>query len=108
MAVSPEQRAFVSELFSDVGKITTRAMMGGLCIYADGDIFAILGSDEQVYLKAKGQLADDLAAEGCAKFSMTRKDGSVGSMGYWTLPDAALDDPDLACDWARRALADQR
>ena len=25
-------------------------------------------------------------------------------MGYWTLPEAALDDPEAACDWARRAL----
>jgi len=35
---------------------------------------------------------------------MTRKDGSVASMGYWTLPDGALDDPEEACHWARKAL----
>jgi len=26
-------------------------------------------------------------------------------MAYWTMPEEAVDDPDLACDWARRALA---
>jgi DNA transformation protein len=26
-------------------------------------------------------------------------------MGYWRLPDAALDDPDLAAQWGRKALA---
>lgn len=26
------------------------------------------------------------------------------SMGYWTLPETALDDPDEAVVWARRAL----
>ena len=27
------------------------------------------------------------------------------SMGYWTLPEMALDDPDEAVAWARRSLA---
>ena len=26
-------------------------------------------------------------------------------MGYWSLPDAAVDDPEAACAWARQALA---
>ncbi|MCR6643408.1 MAG: hypothetical protein NVV62_02155 [Terricaulis sp.] len=26
-------------------------------------------------------------------------------MSYWRMPDAALDDPDLAAAWARKALA---
>jgi DNA transformation protein len=30
------------ELFSGLGDITTRKMMGGLCLYHDGTIFAIL------------------------------------------------------------------
>ena len=28
-------------------------------------------------------------------------------MGYWSLPEAALDDPEAACDWAPRVLAFQ-
>jgi TfoX/Sxy family transcriptional regulator of competence genes len=30
------------ELFSGLGDITTRKMMGGLCLYHEGTIFAIL------------------------------------------------------------------
>ncbi len=105
MAVSAEQKNFILELFEEVGPITSRAMMGGMTFYADGEVFAILSSDEQIYLKAKGALAQELEAEGCSIFSMTRKDGSIASMGYWTLPDAALDDPEEACRWARKALA---
>ena len=37
---------------------------------------------------------------------MTRKDGKVASMGYWTLPDSAIEDPDEACAWARRSLTE--
>jgi DNA transformation protein len=93
------------ELFSGLGDVSTRKMMGGLCLYSDGAIFAILSSDGRVYLKAKGAFADRLAAEGAEIFSYDFGTGKgAGSMGYWTLPDAALDDPDLACDWARQAL----
>ena len=104
MAVSAQAKAFVMDLFSGVDALSTRAMMGGLCLYSHGQIFAILSSDEEIFLKADGPLAEDLEAEGSRKFAMTRKDGSTGTMGYWTLPDAAQDDPDLAAAWAHRAL----
>lgn len=105
LAVSPEQKAFVLELFEGVGALSSRAMMGGMTFYSGGETFAILGSDEQIYIKAKGALAREMEEAGSTIFSMTRKDGSIASMGYWTLPDAALDDPDEACRWAQKALA---
>ena len=101
MSLTPEQIAYAAELFAPLGgEITTRKMMGALAIYHDGVIFAALDGEGRVYLKAKGAFAQDMAAEGATPFETAR-----GTMGYWTLPDAALDDPDLACDWARRALA---
>ncbi|WP_264186500.1 TfoX/Sxy family protein [Celeribacter naphthalenivorans] len=75
-------------------------MMGGLSIYSDGQIFAILSTDGRVYLKAAGDFAKDLAAEGSVKFEMENGRG----INYWTLPEAALDDPQEACAWARQAL----
>ena len=42
MAVSEEQIAHALELFDGVGPMTTRKMFGGLAIYADGKVFAIL------------------------------------------------------------------
>ena len=83
-------------------------MMGGLTLYCDGQIFAIVTGEERIYLKAAGRLAEALAAEGAEQFAYTRRDGVTARMGYWSLPDAALDDPEAACDWARRALADRR
>ncbi len=105
MAVGAAQRAFVLDLFDDLGEVTARAMMGGLAIYAAGRIFAILGPEDRLYLKASGPLAADLAAEGSEQFVYARPDGRTARMGYWTLPDAALDDPAEACAWARRSLA---
>ena len=80
-------------------------MMGGLTLYCDGQVFAIVTGEERIYLKAAGGLAEALAAEGAEQFAYTRKDGVTARMGYWSLPDAALDDPEAACDWARRVLA---
>ena len=105
MAVSPGTREWVLELFEPLGGVTARAMMGGLALYSDGRIFAIVGGDDRVFLKADGALASALAAEGAERFTYARSGGAAVAMGYWSLPDAAIDDPDAACDWARRSLA---
>jgi DNA transformation protein len=49
-------------------------------------------------------VAEALAAEGAEQFTYDMG-GKPARMGYWTLPDAAIDDPEAACAWARRALA---
>lgn len=101
MSVGNDEIAFVHEIFQDLGPLTHRKMMGGASFYRDGQIFAILSSEGVIYLKASGAMADRLAQAGAKKFEMDDGRG----MNYWTLPDAALDDPDAACDWARAALA---
>ena len=103
MAVSAGTRAFVLELFAGLDAVYARAMMGGLAVYSAGRIFAIVGPEDRIFLKASGPFAEALAAEGAEQFSYAR-DGKTARMGYWSLPDAAVDDPDAACDWARRAL----
>lgn len=93
------------DLFADLGEITTRAMMGGTVFYADGKLFATHHGQGRLYLRTKGALARRLEAEGEHQLTWTRpSDGQVQTMGYWSLPDAALDDPALACDLARDAL----
>ena len=104
MAVSAATRAFVLELFEDLGGVTARAMMGGLAVYRDGRIFALVTSDERIYLKASGALADGARRRRRRAVHLPRAGGGTARMGYWSLPDAALDDPEAACAWARRAL----
>lgn len=101
MSVSDADIAYAHDLFASLGTITSRKMMGGLTLYVDGQIFAMYDSQTAMYLKAKGAMAEELAAAGAQQFG----DDKGNVMGYWTLPDAALDDPDAACDWARRVLA---
>ncbi|MEM1374197.1 MAG: TfoX/Sxy family protein [Pseudomonadota bacterium] len=106
MAVTDEDIAFIRDVFSALPDLSHRKMMGGLSLYSETRIFAIMGADGRVYVKAVGPLAQDLEEAGSEIFKMTRKDGSVASMGYWTLPESALDDPEEAAMWGRRALAE--
>ena len=106
MTLSKADIAFVKELFADMPDLTTRKMFGGLALYSDGQIFALLRSDAQILIKANdGPFADHLADMGAEKWTYTRKNGAASSMPYWSLPDAALDDPAQACDLARAAVA---
>jgi DNA transformation protein len=105
MAVSQGDIDRAVELFAGLGDIATRKMMGGLCLYHEGTIFAILMSDGALLLKGAGDFIDELEAAGCTRWTYSREGGKPTAMPYWSMPDAALDDPDLACDWARRALA---
>lgn len=105
MAISDQDIAFAVELFSPLGGITKRKMMGGLCLYQDGTIFAMVHSGGQIYLKAQGGFIAELDAAGCTQWTYSRDGGPERGMPYWTFPTDALDDPEAACDWARKALA---
>ncbi len=105
MALSAEDRAFVAELFAGLEDVEIRRAMSGVAVYSRGRVFAMMMGDGRIRLKARGALAEELAAEGAEQFAYSRKDGRQVRTCYWTLPDAALDDPDAAADWGRRALA---
>ncbi|MFT4619475.1 MAG: DNA transformation protein [Sulfitobacter sp.] len=105
MSLTAEEIAFATELFSDLDAVTTRRMMGGLCLYQDGTIFAMVHTELGILIKGAPGFVPMLQAAGCEQWTYTRDTGKSSSMPYWTLPEGAQDDPDVACDWARRALA---
>ncbi len=105
MSISQEQIDFALELFDEIGPLTTRKMMGGLCVYHGGTIFAILHSDGTIWLKGQGAFADELTQAGWPRWSYQRDGGKETFMPYWRLPDDLLDDATAACAWANRALA---
>ncbi|CUH80419.1 TfoX/Sxy family protein [Tropicibacter naphthalenivorans] len=104
MAVSAEEIAFAKDLFSGLGDLTTRKMMGGLCLYHQGTIFAIVHGDMGIMLKGAGDFVQRLEDLGCTRWEYTRKDGAHAAMPYWTLPDSAQDDPTEAVALAQEAL----
>jgi len=98
---------FVRELFAGLGQIQVKRMFGGAGVYAEGRMFALL-ADDAIYLKADDALKRALTEEGSGPFlwapASGPRAGEAIDMGYWRLPDAAMDDPELAAAWGRRAL----
>lgn len=81
----------VYDLLSRIPDISSRPMMSGWCIYSNSVPFAaIIGN--QLYLKAKGEVADKLASQGWEKFEYEKSNGKTVSMNYWLVPDEILDD----------------
>lgn len=80
-------------------------MFGGAGVFRDGLMFALLAA-ETIYLKTDAALRADLILEGSEPFIWTKPStGEEIDMGYVSLPSSAMDTPDEASAWARRALA---
>lgn len=104
MALSDEEIAFARDLFSGLGDVSTRRMFGGLGLYHEGTIFALMRSDGEILIKGAGEFVQYLEMMGCTQWRHTRKNGAEGTMPYWSLPESARDDPEEATALARAAL----
>ena len=105
MALSDEEIAHVLDLFSDLGSVTTRKMFGGLGIYHEGTIFAVVMRDGRTLLKGQGDMQTRFQDMGLERWSYARPGKAPTNMPYWHLPDSALDDASEACALARAAIA---
>lgn len=104
-AMSSEDQAAVAlamELFAPLGPIRVRRMFGGAGLYLDGVMFALVAFGG-LYLKADAATAASFRGAGARQFEYERE-GRVVQMGYWTLPERAVDDAEEALAWGRRAL----
>ena len=99
---------FVRELFAGVGRVEVKRMFGGAGAWSDGVMFLLI-SDDTIHIKVDDALKAELRAEGCGPFVWEPQSGPRAGekidLGYWRLPDSALDDPDEAAVWGRKALA---
>jgi DNA transformation protein len=102
MPVAAATREQVGDLFGRLGQVRVRAMFGGAGLYCGSVMFGLIAEGE-IYLKADGALAEAYAAAGSAPFVHHGR-GRPIRMSYWRLPDAALDDPEMALAWGRRSL----
>ncbi len=100
---------FTKELFSGMGRIEIKRMFGGAGVYAEGLMFALLAEDV-IHIRAKDEaMQRELRAQGSGPFVWVPQNGPRKGeridLGYWRLPETALDDPDEAAKWGRKALA---
>ncbi|GAB4065753.1 TfoX/Sxy family protein [Ancylobacter sonchi] len=93
----------VEDLLASFGPVRLKRMFSGLGVFADGLMMAIV-IDGTLYFKADDALAESLAAQGSAPFTYDRRGRRV-ALGYWSAPEAALDDAEELAEIARAALA---
>ena len=79
----PELKEILEEL-SFVPGLTTRAMFGGITLYSEGRVFAIV-VDRELYLKADDLSEPVYQAAGSEPFTYF-KDHRPYSMRYWKFP----------------------
>lgn len=94
--------AEIEERFESIGRVTIRRMFGGKGIYSEGFIVALVVRGE-LLLKADAETAPAFEAGGSKRWTYARAGKSAVPMPYFTLPDEALDDPDVMAKWARLA-----
>jgi DNA transformation protein len=101
MPVSSDFRDFVLEQLRRVAPVTSRAMFGGVGIYANGIFFALI-DDDVVYFKADDETRADFIAAGSKAFSPYGDDNY--SMQYYELPADVLEDEEALTSWMRKSL----
>ncbi|MFG1298715.1 TfoX/Sxy family protein [Xanthobacter sp. V3C-3] len=93
----------IADLFAAFAPVKARRMFGGSGLYAEGLMFAIEVAGT-IYLKADPAFAAELERRGAGPFSYEAQ-GTVRTMrGFWSVPEAALDDADDLAALARRSL----
>ena len=101
--MSPED---VREVFREFGEIAIRRMFGGMGLYRDGRIFAIV-IDGEIFLKADATTEAAFREVGSSPFTYDRQ-GRAVALRYWRMPADALDEPDEAKRWGELALSASR
>lgn len=94
---------YLHEAFELFGPITTRRMFGGVGVFHEGLMFALV-TDDTLYLKA-----DDLSLEYFQGRDLTafeyRRQGKAVKLSYYQAPEEVLEDREAAAIWAQRSYA---
>lgn len=104
MSVSPGFRDFLADQMTGFGPVTIKRMFGGLGLFREGLMFALV-VDDVLYLKSNSETAKDFGAENLASFAYATKNGQRTPTSYRRAPERCLDDVDEMANWCAKAYA---
>ena len=105
MPVTDSFVEFVLEQLDPVGPITSKRMFGGVGLYA-GDLFFALVAGDVLYLKGDDATRGAREAAGARPFQpYPDRPRGKGTMQYYSVPAAILEDGDALLAWAKQAIA---
>ena len=102
MPVSDSFVAFLLDQLEALGSVSARRMFGGVGLYAGDHFFAIVARDV-LYLKVDASSRARFAQAGMRAFQPFPD--RPGTMQYYEVPVAVLEDADELVVWARSAVA---
>ena len=92
------------EQLEAVGPLTSKRMFGGVGLYA-GDLFFALLAGDVLYLKADDATRTEREAAGARPFKPYPDRPRSGTMQYYSVPVAILEDGDALVAWAKQSVA---
>ena len=101
----PTSQSFVQhalELLAGVGPVQARAMFGGYGVRLNGISIGII-DDDRLFLRTDDGTRPQFQQAGAQPFTYPSKKGPMVMNNYWSLPDEAVDDPEVAVKWGRLA-----
>jgi DNA transformation protein len=101
MPVTPEFRDYLLEQLRMLVPVTSRAMFGGVGVYADGLFFALI-DDDTLYFKTDERTRGDYESRGLQAFRPFGPESKP--MGYHQAPAELLESPELLRPWLEQAL----
>lgn len=103
MAASQEFTRFVIEQMAGFGPVDARRMFGGVGLFRDGLMFALITGEDGLFLKVDAATQKHFDDEALAPFTYGRKVGERRVMSYRRAPERCLDDSDEMTAWANFA-----
>lgn len=94
--------AVYEDMFAPWGRVSIKRMFGGLGIYRDGRMFALVAYGT-LYFKTDDETREAFRAAGGRPFRYEGK-GKPIEMSYWTAPESIFEDDDTLRAWAGRAM----
>lgn len=95
MATNPEYRDYILDLLNPIHPVSDRKMFGGVGIFIEEGMFALITSDDVFHFKVDDSNRADYETAGMPRFAR---------MPYYQVPEEILESEDNLRIWMEKAM----